>query len=327
MQTPFLPPAGRILVTGGCGFIGAHLVRALALAGYRIRILDDLSTGQPGAVGSLPGVELVRGSVLDPAATATAARGADLVVHLAGVVGMRLAVGDSGTAYRVASEGTRVLLGHTGTAPAVLVSSSAVYGLSDGRTAMSESLPIDRAAPLAYDGGRPGYATGKWELERLGATADRPVLVVRPFNVVGPGQRARYGMVLPTFLDQASRGVPLSVYGDGSQRRCFSDVGGFVRVLLRLVDTPVAWRPGRNVFNIGSATETTIRELAELVLAATGSGAGLRYRPYQDTFPGRTDVTGRVPSLDRLHSVVGDTAWLPTTSIVKDMVEAGNRRG
>ncbi|MEV5148883.1 NAD-dependent epimerase/dehydratase family protein [Streptomyces sp. NPDC052727] len=315
-------PGRPVLVTGGAGFIGGHLVRALTRAGHRVRVLDDLSTGRPDTSAGLPGVELVRGSVLDPGAVAAAAAGTGLVLHLAGVVGMRLAAEQAGLAHRVGRTGTANVLAHTGDVPVVLFSSSAVYGLSDGRAPLAEDTPIDRSVPLAYDGGSEGYATGKWELERLGAeavAAGRPVLVVRPFNVVGPGQRSRYGMVLPTFLRQAAAGQALTVHGDGSQRRCFTEVTQFTDRLLRLMAAAPAWRPGGNVYNIGSTRETSIGELARLVLAATGSTAGVVHVPYEQVFPGRSDVTGRVPATDRLRAVVGETRWLPAAEIVASM--------
>jgi UDP-glucose 4-epimerase len=317
-------PDRPVLVTGGAGFIGSRLVRSLAAAGNRVTVLDDLSTGRPESIYRIPGVTLVRGSVLDTEAVATAARGAGRVLHLAGVVGMRLAADQAEHAYAVGDRGTANVLKHSGDAPVVLVSSSAVYGLSDSTTALREDLPIDRATPLAYDGGSPGYATGKWEMERLGAqdALRRPVLVVRPFNVVGPGQRGRYGMVLPTFLRQAVDGRPLTVHGDGSQRRCFTDIDQFTTRLLELAAHEAAWRPGAKVFNIGSDRETAIGDLARMVLDATGSTAGVVHVPYDSVFPGRTDVTGRVPSLDRLRAAVGETDWLTAASLVQKTAQA-----
>ncbi|MEU8947830.1 NAD-dependent epimerase/dehydratase family protein [Streptomyces sp. NPDC048489] len=313
-----------VLVTGGAGFIGSRLVRLLATAGHRVRVLDDLTTGRAESIASLPGVTLDRGSVLDPDAVVRSAHGTRLILHLAGIVGMRLATGQAEHAYAVGHHGTANVLAHSGETPVVLVSSSAVYGLSDSTAALRDDLPVDRSVPLTYDSGTPGYATGKWEMERLGreASHQRPVLVVRPFNVVGPGQRGRYGMVLPTFLRQATTGGPLTVHGDGTQRRCFTDVDQFTRRLLELADTDAAWQPDANVVNIGSTTETSIGDLARLVLDATGSTADVVHVPYESVFPGRTDVTGRVPRLDRLTAAVGETEWLSAASLVRKTAQA-----
>jgi UDP-glucose 4-epimerase len=146
--------------------------------------------------------------------------------------------------------------------------------------------------------------------------------MVRPFNVVGPGQSGRYGMVLPTFFQQAEADLPLTVHGDGTQRRCFTDIDQFTRRLLDLAASDTAWRPGTNVFNIGSTTETAIADLARLVLEATGSAAGVVHVPYESVFPGRTDVTGRVPRVERLTSAVGETDWLSAAALVRKTAEA-----
>ncbi|MFI8811472.1 MULTISPECIES: NAD-dependent epimerase/dehydratase family protein [unclassified Streptomyces] len=311
-----------LLVTGGAGFIGGHLVRSLAAEGQQVRVLDDLSTGRAGTLASLAGVDLIRGSVLDPKAVAAAADGVGMVIHLAGVVGMRLAADRAAYAFEVGRTGTANVLRHSGDVPAVLVSSSAVYGLSDGSRPLAEDIELNRALPFAYDGDKDGYATGKWESEKLGAAAAgrRPVLVVRPFNVVGPRQRSRYGMVIPTFLQQATSNVPLTIHDDGTQRRCFTGVTEFVQVLRQLIDVPRAWRTDGGAYNIGSTTQTSIADLAGLVLAATGSTAGVEHVPYQQVFPGRTDVTGRVPDLSRLQEMTGVPVWLPVADIIDEML-------
>ncbi|MCM2425078.1 NAD-dependent epimerase/dehydratase family protein [Streptomyces sp. RKAG337] len=311
-----------VLVTGGAGFIGGHLARAMAAGGCQIRVFDDFSTGRHGALVPQAGIELVRGDVLDPDAVASASDGVGMVIHLAGVVGMRLAADRAAYAFEVGRAGAVNVLRHSGDVPVVLVSSSAVYGLSDGSMPLSEDVALDRALPFAYDGGKDGYASGKWELEQAGAAAagSRPVLVVRPFNVVGPGQRSRYGMVIPTFLRQAASGLPLTVHDDGTQRRCFTGVTEFVRVLRRLIAVPQAWRSDGGPYNIGSTNETSIADLAALVLAATGSTAGIEHIPYRQVFPGRTDVTGRVPDLSRLEEMVGATSWLPVADVIDEML-------
>jgi len=310
-----------ILVTGGCGFLGRRLVDRLVGSGHQVRVLDDLSTG----VADLPaGTELVRGSVLDPFAVGRAADGVDAVFHLAGVVGMRLATSQARAAFETASLGTRLVLDATGSVPAVLYSSSAVYGLGAGP--MSEERSIDRGTILAYDGGREGYACGKWELEQLAAEVGekRPTLVIRPFNVVGPGQVATYGMAVPTFVERALAGDAIVVYGDGSQRRCFADVETFTDAVLDVAAQPSAWQSENNVVNVGSQAETSIGDLARLVLRATGSSSGIVYEPYESVFPGRTDVRRRVPSTTRLHRLIGEPPWPSIEMTVKRIVHAIN---
>lgn len=312
----------RILLSGGCGFIGSHLVRALLGAGHRVTVLDDLSTGALTSLPASPHLEFVQGSILDPVPVTRAARGVDAVVHLAGVVGMRLATERREEAHRVAAEGTRRLLEATGDAPALLVSSSAVYGLGKGGPVREE----DAAGPggcLQYDGGLPGYASGKLALEAAGAehaARGRPVRVLRPFNVVGPGQSAAYGMVLPTFVRRALEGRPLVVHDDGEQTRTFSDVRTFVACAVRLLSRPEAWSPTDLAVNVGATTPIRIGELARLVVEETGAEVPVEFVPYHRAFPGRRDVRAREPDVSRLRSLLGPVEWPGMREIVRDVV-------
>ena len=321
--TPAL--GGRVLVTGGAGFLGRHLVERLLAAGREVVVLDDLSTGSIERLPSHTRLSVSTRSVLDGPALEQAARGVGFVFHLAGVVGMRRVAQEGALAYSVAADGTRAVLAATGGAPAVLVSSSAVYGLAPSNPAR-EAEPIARDDVLAYDAGTPGYACGKLELERLGAEADaagRAVLVVRPFNVVGEGQSDAYGMVLPTFLAAAAARRPLRVHGNGSQVRSFCDVGAFTDALLRLVDTPAAWQLGGAPINLGSPEPTSILELAKLVLAQTRSPSPVHFVPYATDYPGRTDVAARVPDVKRLTSLIGPMRWPPLEEIVEKLARLG----
>jgi UDP-glucose 4-epimerase len=312
-----------VLVTGGCGFIGHHLVRHLLQSGHRVAVLDDLSTGLRGNLPSHPRLRFLLGSVLDPASVAAASGSADLVVHLAGIVGMRLATRCPGATYVTSTAGTRNVL-RACKAPVVAVSSSAVYGLdADPDGDESHALPASR--PLAYDGGMRGYASGKWMLERLASRASldgRPTLIVRPFNVVGPGQRGTYGMVLPRFLDDALHDRPLLVYGDGTQTRSFCDVATFVHVLVRLICTPAAWKSPALAVNIGNPCSTSVLDLASVVLQVTGSGSPIRCIPYESVFPGKRDVLKRVPRIDRLEGLIGRIDWPALHAVVRRTCEA-----
>lgn len=309
-----------VLITGGSGFLGAHLVRSLLAQGRRVRVLDDESSS--GATLD-SGVELVRGSVLDEATVTAASQGVGLVFHLAGVVGMRLATQHAARAHQVARGGTQAVLRATAeSVPVVLFSSSAVYGLG-GDEIMSELTKIERAAPWTYDGDMDGYATGKWEMERLGreaAARGRKILTIRPFNVVGSGQLSSYGMVIPSFVERALVGLPLEIYGDGAQRRCFSNITEFTRLVLALTDNPKSWLPEANVVNVGSDEEITIGELAELVLSITGVKKAPVYRSYADVFPGYVDVPRRVPCTNRLERLAGPMHWARPPTIVHEVV-------
>ena len=311
-----------VLVTGGAGFIGHHLVRALLEAGHAVRVLDDLSTGARANLPSHPNLDFQRGSILDREAVATATRGAGSIVHLAGLVGMRLVSRRPALAYRTSVEGTRNLLRAT-RVPIAFFSSSAVYGI-EANTDTRESLPIHRSAPLAYDGGRPGYSTGKWQMEKIAQDAAREgrrILVVRPFNVVGQGQRSDSGMVLPRFIELARRGEPLTVYGDGMQTRCFTEVGVFATTIVRLLRCSEDWRPASNVVNVGNATSNTILEIAEMVRAHAGGRVPIRFQAYEEVYPGKVDVRHRMPHTAQMERLVGRVAWPELRSIVRECWE------
>jgi UDP-glucose 4-epimerase len=284
--------------------------------GHSVSVLDDLSVGEPTDLPRDPRVRLTVGSVLDVRAVRAAAADCGLVVHLAGLVGMELVTRRAHATYHVSVEGTRIVLEETRDSKVVLVSSSCVYGhgpTGDGA--------ITRDVPMAYDGGIPGYATGKWELEaqaREASARGRRVLVVRPFNVVGPRQRIRHGMVLPRFVWAALRGEPLVVYGDGMQRRAFSFVDDFVAALARFAHLDHIDRP----LDLGAPTSTSILDLARTVLEVIGSDSTIVHEPYARRFPGRVDVAARAPDPARAEDLLGPLAWTAVPEIVRACVQA-----
>ncbi|HEV3049791.1 MAG TPA: NAD-dependent epimerase/dehydratase family protein [Longimicrobium sp.] len=312
----------RVLITGGAGFIGSHLTEHLLRRGARVVVLDDLTTGTAENLPRHPRLELVRGSVMDPASL-SGAGGADLVFHLAAVVGMRLAARHRELAFELADVGTRNVIECSGSAALVLLSSSSVYAHASTAGAVDEDDVAPPEELLALDGGVPGYASGKWRLEehgRAAAAAGRRVLLVRPFNVVGPRQTGRYGMVLPTLVKSALRGEPLTVFDDGDQSRCFSHVHTFVRTLASLAERQEGWGAGGMVVNVGADRPTRIGELSRMVLEETESTSAVTYVDYQSVFPGRRDVRARVPDTRRCAALIGAVDWPDTRAIVRDVV-------
>ena len=321
-SAPLSPRPGRALVTGGAGFIGSHLCEELLRRGFEVHVVDDLSTGRRDNLAPLlhgGRLRLTVASVADPAVAAAACAEADVVFHLAGVVGVRRLAREPLAVMQSNLVGTQAMVAAAATAhvPILITSSSEVYG--DGPVPFRESDPV---RPGATEGLRGGYACakamGEWLALGHAANSGLPVVVARLFNTVGPRQSGDHGMVLPRFLQQAVRGEPLTVYGDGAQTRCFAHVGDVVRALADLAMAPGAVG---QVFNVGSDRETSVLDLARLVLARAGSRSVLRHVPYGEVFPpGFVDPPRRVPALERLRAAIGWTPSTPLAAIVDELV-------
>ncbi len=314
----------RVLITGGAGFIGSHLCEYLLDRNHRVHVLDDLSTGSIRNIEHLrdrPGFSYSIGDVRDSALTAELVDAADRIFHLAAAVGVRLIIQDPVRTIETNVDGTRVVLAQAAKKqkPVFLASSSEVYGKSVA-AAFSEDDDLVLGATFRQ---RWAYAASKAVDEFMGFAYQRahgvPVVIGRFFNVVGPRQTGRYGMVVPNFVGAALRGEPLRVFGDGRQTRCFLHVRDAVRAAWSLLDEPSA--AGR-VFNIGSDEEVTIGELAERVRAAVGSSSRIELVPYDEAYaPGFEDMRRRVPCLDRIRETIGFRPERVLDDIIRDMIE------
>src|SRR5436853_1352292 len=263
---PFKDCHLRVLITGGAGFIGSHLSDAYLERGDEVFIIDDLSTGSIENIAHLkkhPRFHYTIDSVTNQPALAELVDQCDVIFHLAAAVGVKLIVESPVRTIETNVHGTEVVLSlaNKKKKKVLVASTSEVYGLST-------QLPFREDGPLvmgATTKGRWSYACSKALDEFLALAYWRekklPTVVVRLFNTVGPRQTGRYGMVIPTFVKQALASRPITVYGDGSQSRCFGYVGDVVGALIRLMDHPGAVG---QVFNIGSTEEVTISELAEM---------------------------------------------------------------
>jgi UDP-glucose 4-epimerase len=308
----------RVLVTGGCGFIGRHLASKLAASGCEVAIVDDLSTGSRDLFGERPSsLRCYEGSVTDLPFLQSVFQAfrPQLIFHLASLVGLKLTTRRPRETYDVSVTGAANLLRLMRDTPMVLFSSSAVYG-RECRALDAEEL---RSAALDYDGGVPGYASGKLAAERMCAAAAGPVLMVRPFNVVGPGQSDRYGMVMPAFIRRAMAGDPLIVYDDGRQERTFAGVDAFLDALWRLIASPAAWI-SRRAYDLGSNRAISILDLARLVGRTCECEITIEHRPYAEAFPGKTDVRRRLPRLDAVQALIGALEWPPIEQIVRELM-------
>jgi len=319
----------KALLTGGSGFVGSHLAEALLDHGDEVQVLDDLSTGSMNNLQHLKGRKgftYVIDTVMNEPLTAELIDGADVVFHLAAAVGVKLIVEAPVRTIETNVHGTEVVLKHASKKRKLVVifSTSEVYGksvaipfsededlvmgpTSKHRWAYACSKAIDEFLALAY-----------WREHQL------PVIVARLFNTVGPRQTGQYGMVIPNFVRQALTGAPITVHGDGQQRRAFCYVGDVVTGLIKLASEP---RAVGQVFNVGNTEEISILDLAHRVKSLADSSSDIVLVPYDKAYgAGFEDMPRRVPDLSRIHDLVG---YAPTTDldeilsmVITDMREA-----
>jgi UDP-glucose 4-epimerase len=315
----------RFLITGGAGFIGSHLAEQLLSEGGRVHLLDDLSTGSMENIRHLkqnPGFSYTIESAASASTVAELVDEADVVFHLAAAVGVELIVDSPVRTIETNVHCTEIVLAAANKKqkPVFIASTSEVYGKSTdlpfreegdlllgptgtGRWSYACSKAIDEYLALAY-----------WKERGL------PVVIGRLFNTVGPRQTGRYGMVVPSFVRQALAGEPLTVHGDGEQRRCFCHVKDVVRAVATLMRTD---RAVGQVFNIGSTEEVTILELAERVRQACGSDSDIRLVPYEEAYEaGFEDMRRRIPATTKIRDLLG---WRPTRTldeILSDVIES-----
>jgi UDP-glucose 4-epimerase len=320
----------RVLVTGGAGFIGSHLVEALLGEGHEVVVLDDLSTGSRANVEHLlggPRFRLEVGSVLDRERCHRAIADADVVVHLAAAVGVRLVIERPIETIERNVRGTEhVLEGALRHRRRVfLASTSEVYGKEAGVDGPLFRETDDLTLGVSM---RWSYACSKALDEYLARayhqTRGLPVVIGRFFNTVGPRQTGAYGMVIPRFVDWALAGQPIQVYGDGRQVRVFAHVHDTVRTLWALMNEP---RAEGQIVNIGGEEPVTMLDLAYRIKAMTASASDVVLRPYEEAYgPGFEDIRVRVPDLGKLRALVGYCPEFSLEAILRDMVDDGRRR-
>ena len=310
------PDTQTYLVTGGAGFIGSHLSDALLAGGHRVLALDDFSTGRMENISHLmdhPGFELVRGNIIDEGIVDELASGADVLVHLAASVGVKLILEQPVKTIENNVIGTETVLkaARRHEKKILVASTSEVYG-KGRRIPFSEE---DDVVLGATSKSRWAYAASKMMDEFYGLAYHQeyglPVVPFRLFNTVGPRQTGHYGMVIPRLVNQALDDERITVYGDGTQRRCFCDVADAVRAIVGLARHPDA--PGK-VYNVGSTEEVTIRELAERIKIMTGSSSEIVLVPYSKAYgdPGYEDMERRKPDTRRVNALLG---WSPEKSL------------
>jgi UDP-glucose 4-epimerase len=308
--------AGKALITGGAGFIGSHLAELLLDEGWEVWALDDVSTGSSDNVARLtdrPEFHLVVESVLSPSVVSELVHKCDVVYHLAAAVGVRLIVEQPVHTMVTNVQGTETVLEYcTKFEKRVLIaSSSEVYGDHRDERPLKED---DRRVYGPVTERRWLYADSKAidEFLALAFHQERGLdcVIARFFNTVGPRQQGQYGMVIPRFVGRALAGEPLEVHGDGTQTRSFCHVQDTIRAVHGLME---ARHISGEIFNIGSAERVSILDLAERVLALTGSRAELEFIPHEEVYGlGIEDVLHREPSIEKIGAAIG---WAPSRSL------------
>ncbi|MGH9179504.1 MAG: GDP-mannose 4,6-dehydratase [Acidimicrobiales bacterium] len=301
----------RYLITGGAGFIGSHLAEALVGRGDSAVALDNLSTGRLAnldALGGHPRFRFVQGSVLDELAVDEAVHEADVVVHLAAAVGVKLIVEHPLRSFTTNIRGSEIVLdaAHRYRRKVLIASTSEIYGKAGGPLTETTDRVIGTPSVARW-----AYSVAKSVDEILAFAYHKerglPMVIVRLFNTVGPRQSPAYGMVMPRLVRQALAGEPLTVFGDGTQTRCFCHVSDVVRALIGLLDDE---RAEGEVFNVGSTEEVSILNLAERILLRTGTSSRIELVPYEEAYEaGFEDMKRRVPDVAKVRSLVG---WRPT---------------
>lgn len=305
----------HILITGGAGFIGSHLAEALLATGQQVTVLDDLSTGRFENIVHLvehPRFRFAIDTITNPIVLDRLASESQIIVHLAAAVGVQLVVEHPVRTIETNISGTEAVLRTAARyrAKVFIASTSEVYGKGNHLPFREDDDVV--LGPTSRS--RWSYAASKMVDEFLGLAYHheygQPVVIARFFNTVGPRQSGRYGMVIPRLVNQAMRGQPLTVYGDGQQSRCFCDVSDTVRAVVGLIQHPDAI--GR-VFNVGSTEEVTIMELAQRVKAITGSDSPIELIPYRQAYaPGFEDMRRRVPDTARIQQLLD---WRPQLTL------------
>jgi len=252
----------RILVTGGAGFIGSHLVKALVKAGHSVRILDNFSTGSLENLGDIAGsVELVVGDVRSYGVVEKAVKGVDAVIHLAALIDVAESIEKPDLYFDVNARGTyNIAKACKGVSVLVFASTCAVYG-EPVKLPVAEDHPIVPKSPYAAT-----KVAGEAFIQAYSNLYDYRYAILRLFNVYGPKQSKAYAGVIIEFIKRVSRGEPPIIFGDGEQTRDFIHVSDVVEAIMMAITNEKT----RDVFNIGSGKPVTINQLAKLILKLMG---------------------------------------------------------
>lgn len=319
----------RVLITGGCGFIGSHLAEYLLSQDHPVQVIDDLSTGCIDNIEHLkhnPRFSYVIDTVMNWHLMAELIDHAEMIFHLAAAVGVRLIVEQPVRTIETNIKATETVLELAAKKhkPVLLTSTSEVYGKLDSpRFDEEDDLVLGSTSRSRWC-----YAASKIIDEFLAKAYFRekrlPVVVVRLFNTVGPRQTGQYGMVVPRFVRQALLQEPITVYGDGKQRRSFSWVGDVVKAMVDLLQNIHAYG---EVFNVGHTSDISIHELAILVKKLTISNSAITFIPYEQAYEaGFEDMHRRMPDITKVHNLLGYRPTIALPEILDQIISYERRR-
>lgn len=314
----------KILISGGAGFIGSHLAEKLLEDNKEVFVVDNLSTGRLENIEHLKSnkdFHFVKGSVLDEDLMKELMGKVDQVYHLAAAVGVKKILEEPLDCLLTNINGTEIVLKEAAkrSVKILIASSSEVYGKGDKVPFKEED---DRIYGSVYNN-RWIYAFSKGVDEFLGLAYYKekklPVIIVRFFNVIGPRQVGRYGMVVPTFVKQGLKNEPITVYGDGEQTRSFADVEDIVNAIIKLMDTKQA---EGQVINLGADREISINNLAKKVKELTNSSSEITHIPYTQAYPdGFEDLRRRVPDISNVRKMIGYEPKFSLEETIKKIIK------
>jgi UDP-glucose 4-epimerase len=303
----------RVFITGGAGFIGSHLADHYVKAGHQVTLLDNFSTGSNQNTTHLENsVTTVNGDIRNVDLIDQLTKNSDLVLHMAAALGVNTILESPMESMSTNITGSEVVL-HAAVKHnkrIIIASTSEIYG-KNPKQPLSETDDRVVGAPQKI---RWTYSDAKAIEEAMAFALHQekklPVTTVRLFNTVGPRQTGRYGMVVPRFVQAALKNEPITIYGDGTQSRVFCHVADAVQAIAIIASTDMTIG---DVFNVGGVGEVTIKQLAEQVIAVTGSSSTTTYTPYSAAYPaGFEDIQRRVPDISKIKAAIN---WAPSKDL------------
>ena len=321
------------LITGGAGFIGSHLAEELIKRGEEVTVIDNLSTGSIKNIAHLkrePGFSYYIDTIMNKRLMRSLIKKSDVIYHMAAAVGVQYIIDNPLESIKTNVEGTEIVLelaNELGKKKVILASTSEIYGKDrPGKRMFNEdddrllgSTMISRWSYSCTKALDEFLALAYWREKRL------PIVIVRFFNTCGLRQTGRYGMVVPRFIKQAISGEAITIYGDGKQSRCFTDVRDTVGALILLAKNKKAVG---EVFNIGNpANKITINALAKKIKKMARSSSMIAKISYSKAFKeGFEDMRHREPDISKLKSLTGFSPKISTEEMIKGMIEHARKR-